>query len=325
MQKNRIKKKFYENWYSVAQGVWGIRDLFVNIYLVHNPSDNTWVLVDTGFASSASKIGKVGSQLFWPEIIPTSIILTHAHFDHAGSVAMLAGQWNIPVYAHPLEEPFLTGRSPYPPPDPSAGGGLLSLVSWAFPRAPIDISTRLKFLPEDGRVPGLSEWRYIHTPGHTPGHISLFREKDRLLIAGDVFVTTTAESLIATVLQTKKISGPPKYFTSNWISAEDSLKRIVALHPRVVATGHGKPMTGEKMEKGLQELMANFHSLAIPNHGRYSDDPAMINSEGVQYIPPEKPYGIVLKAAIITAVALTVFLLVKRKKPAKSIFAFSKN
>src|SRR4051812_29789160 len=67
--------------------------------------------------------------------------------------------------------------------------------------------------PADGSVPALPSWRAIHTPGHAPGHVSLFRESDRLLLAGDAFVTTKQESAVAALLKPRVIHGPPAYFT----------------------------------------------------------------------------------------------------------------
>src|ERR1044072_7273048 len=194
MKREKISKQMYIDWYSVAPGVWRIKDVFVNMYLIHNPSENKWVLVDTGLKTSAGKIRKVAEHLFWPDYKPAAIILTHAHFDHIGSLRNLADEWDVPVYAHSLERPYLTGVSSYPPPDPSVGGGLMSLLSFLYPKGPIDLSDRLLPLPEDGTVPELPEWRYYHTPGHAPGHISLFRQRDKLLLAGDAFVTTNQES-----------------------------------------------------------------------------------------------------------------------------------
>ena len=46
-------------------------------------------------------------------------------------------------------------------------------------------SSHVQALPEDGSVPFLDEWMWIATPGHTPGHISLFRDDGRVLVAGD--------------------------------------------------------------------------------------------------------------------------------------------
>ena len=55
MKQEKISKQMYIDWYSVAPGVWRIKDLFVNMYLIHNPSDNKWVLLDTGLKSSQEK------------------------------------------------------------------------------------------------------------------------------------------------------------------------------------------------------------------------------------------------------------------------------
>src|SRR5688572_8956338 len=234
---SRIKyqKNIYKKFFNVAPGVWGLKDVFVNLYMILNPFDGSWVLVDTGLKWSAPKIKKMAKQLFGGHPMPSSIVLTHGHFDHVGSLQKLLEEWNVPVYAHYLETPFLTGKSSYPPPDPGVGGGLMSLMSWTYPTSPINISTSLNVLADNGRVPGLPEWKYIHTPGHSPGHISLFRESDNVLIAGDAFVSTKAESVLSTMLQTKVLSGPPKYFTYDWNLARESVNSLLRLEPEVVA------------------------------------------------------------------------------------------
>src|SRR3712207_1861136 len=112
-------------------------------------------------------------------------------------------------------------------------------------------SSDLHTLPDSSSVPALPEWRHFHTPGHAPGHISLYREADGVLIAGDAFVTTKQESAISVMVQAKKLSGPPKYFTCDWQSAAWSVEQLAALEPEVVATGHGRPMRGEGMRKSL--------------------------------------------------------------------------
>ena len=73
----------------------------------------------------------------------------------------------------------------------------MPLLAPLFPRRPIDVSRWLQRLPEDGSVPQMHGWRWIHTPGHTPGHISFWRERDRTIIAGDAFITTNQESAYA--------------------------------------------------------------------------------------------------------------------------------
>lgn len=296
----KIKACSKHEWFYVAPGVWGIRDKIVNIYFIHDASTNHWVLLDAGLSTSAARIKRVAKQLFWPQATPAAIILTHGHFDHTGSVKQLADEWDVPVYAHYLEAPYLTGRSAYPPPDPSAGGGLFTTLSFLFPKGPIDLEGRLLMLPEQGNIPGLKEWQYFHTPGHAPGHISLFREQDGVLLAGDAFVTTQQESLLSVLKQEKKLSGPPRYFTYDWGLAEKSVQTLASLQPSIVATGHGMPMEGEAL-KALQELADNFKEKAVPENGRYSQDPAVAGISGVEYVPPANKRHTLLKAAAVLA------------------------
>jgi glyoxylase-like metal-dependent hydrolase (beta-lactamase superfamily II) len=302
-------KQVPANLFTVAPGVWGRKDLFVNFFMVQDLVTEQWVLVDCGLKWSASKIKEMAEYLFGEQSVPKAIILTHGHFDHVGSVAKLAEEWNVSVYSHHLEIPYLTNHSDYPPPDPTVGGGLMSAMSFLYPSSPINIWRFLKVLPADGKIPVLPEWKYIHTPGHSAGHISLFREGDGVLIAGDAFVTTNQESLLSVMLQTKSISGPPKYFTSDWEAAKLSVSKLVQLHPKTAATGHGMPMRGKELEKALIELENNFDEKSVPAQGRYIPNPAIANTDGVMYVPPKKydKNEIAIKAfAVTTMVVLAI-------------------
>ena len=62
-----------------------------------------------------------------------------------------------------------------------------------------------------------------------PGHISLFREKDGALIAGDAFVTVKQEFLYKVLTQEQEISGPPRCFTPDWVQAFESVKKLEVL------------------------------------------------------------------------------------------------
>lgn len=305
-------------YFEVARDVWGMKDVFVNIYMVRNANDNSWVLIDAGLKSSAHKIEKMARELFG-DTPPAAIILTHGHFDHVGSISKLVKEWRVPVYAHYLELPYLMGKSSYPPPDPTVGGGLMAWVANIYPNSPIDIGSMISVMPEDGVVPFLNEWRYIHTPGHAPGHISLFRESDRLLIAGDAFVTTKQESAIAVILQTEKVSRPPAYFTYDWDAAYQSVEKLAMLNPETVATGHGKPMSGNEMREELNHLYVNFYEEAVPSTGRYIDDPAVTNATGVIYLPAKYKQGKSLNwwaigSAVVISVAVVGLLTYKKQK-----------
>jgi glyoxylase-like metal-dependent hydrolase (beta-lactamase superfamily II) len=160
----------------------------------------------------------------------------------------------------------------------------------------------------------LPEWKYIHTPGHSPGHISLYRESDGLLLAGDAFVTTCQESAFSVMLQKKELHGPPKYFTYNWKSAETSVKMLAALEPSIVATGHGKPMAGPQMREQLHQLANRFQKLAMPSYGRYLEEPALVNSQGVEYVPPSKNGRLLATIASIAAAGVASYLVVRNRR-----------
>lgn len=311
-------KEVPANLFTVAPGVWGRKDVFVNFFMIQDLVNEQWVLVDTGLKWSAPKIKEMAVYLFGEQSVPKAIILTHGHFDHVGSVAKLAEEWDVPVYAHHLEIPYLTGHSNYPPPDPTVGGGLMAAIAFLYPNSPINIWKYLKVLPGNGKIPVLPEWKYIHTPGHAPGHISLFRESDSVLIAGDAFVTTKQESALSVMLQTKIISGPPKYFTCDWDAAKTSVNELVHLYPKTAATGHGMPMRGQELKEALKDLETNFDEKSIPAHGRYIPNPAITNANGVMYLPPKKHdiNEIALKAFVVTTIVVLglIWQTYKKKK-----------
>ena len=251
----------------VAADLTRLRFLFVNLYLWSSPA--SWVLIDAGLQGSAGTIIDTARERFGADAAPQAIILTHGHFDHVGAFPELCEHWDVPVYAHRLELPHLTGQADYPPPDPTVGGGAMALLSIAYPNRAINLGARVRPLPDDGSVPHLPGWRWLHTPGHTAGHVSLFRDDDRCLIAGDAFVTTKQESLYAVVTQDPEVHGPPAYFTPDWANARRSVERLAALRPAIAATGHGPPLGGPELNDGLERLVREFERIAVPDRSRY--------------------------------------------------------
>jgi glyoxylase-like metal-dependent hydrolase (beta-lactamase superfamily II) len=272
----------------VANGVSYLLDRMVNVCFVGVPgTDNpTWTLIDAGLPGSADKIKRAAAELFGADSRPAAIVLTHGHFDHIGAIRTLARDWDVAVYAHPLELPYLTGRSAYPPPDPVVGGGAISLMSMLFPKGPINLGSRVRALPDDGSVPGMPGWRWIPTPGHSPGHVSFVRDADRTLVAGDAFVTTKPESLVAALTQRPELHGPPMYGTPDWGSARQSFRHLADYAPTSAITGHGPPMRGERLQSELRTLASHFDEWARPAHGRYRDRPAVADASGVVDLPP---------------------------------------
>lgn len=244
----------------------------VNVVYVGLPGSADWVLVDTGIPGSTGFIERAIEERFGEDARPRAIVMTHGHFDHVGALEELASKWDIPVYAHKAELPYLDGANSYPPPDPTVGGGLMSALSRFYPRGPVDVGQWLRPLPANASVPPLPGWQWIPTPGHTAGHISLWRESDRSLIAGDAFITTNQESAYAVATQDLEIQGPPMYFTPDWASAKISVHRLRELEPNFAVTGHGRAIHGPELREGLQLLDDHFDEVAVPEHGRYVHD-----------------------------------------------------
>lgn len=241
------------------------RTLVSNVYMIDNPSNRSWILIDTGIFSYHNRIIAAAKKRF-QDLPPKAIILTHGHFDHAGSAKALAKYWDVQIFVHENEVPYLNGTKSYPPVDPTVGGGMLSLLSPLFPRKPINLSNWLQPITTDFIESVLPGWTIIETPGHTPGHISLFRKKDRTLIAGDVVTTENPESVLSIFFPLSKVYGPPAFFTADWDLAKTSVKAISELHPNVLLAGHGLPMKDENVKDGLQYLLEHFEEIAIPGH-----------------------------------------------------------
>lgn len=242
----------------------------VNVAMIGTPG-KPWILIDAGMPTCGAEILKVAEARFGNQK-PECILLTHGHFDHVGGIVHLLNHWNVPVYAHPDEFPFLNGTLAYPEPDASVQGGMLAKIASIYPYEPINITPFLKPLPKDNSLPGFEDWEWIHTPGHSPGHVSLYRKTDKILISGDAVVTVRQDSFYKVLFQIEEVNGPPRYFTTDWEAAHQSVQKLAALEPQALLAGHGGVMIGSKMRSQLAELALNFEEKAVPKHGKYLSD-----------------------------------------------------
>lgn len=258
----------------LAPDVVRVRLPMVNVLFLGAPGGD-WVLVDAGLPGTAGLIRQAAAQVYGNRP-PQAIVLTHGHFDHVGALRPLLAEWNVPVYAHPFELPHLTGKVAYPFPDPTVGGAM-SLTSPLFLPGPFDFGASVRPLPTDGAVPSCPGWRWIHTPGHTEGHVSLWREQGGLLIAGDAVVTTPQETVPGALASTPTVlRRPPAYYTPNWDVSRDSVRTLAALRPRLVVTGHGHPLAGPEVAATLGRLAQDFDHdpNGRPGRGWYLTHPA---------------------------------------------------
>ncbi len=280
----------------VAEGVYHTKIIFVGAYFIDTPENDSWILVDTGLPLSHGRIKKAAESRYGDRK-PSAIVLTHGHFDHAGAAKSLAEDWDVPIYAHPLEMPYLTGKSDYPPQDPTVGGAIAQM-SRLFPRSGYDFGSLVQQLPDTGEIPEMSEWKFLHTPGHTAGHISLWRESDRTLIAGDALATMNLDSWISQITEKKEFCNPPAPFTPDWQSARRSVEMLAGLEPNAVGAGHGEPILGANAARHLKDFARNF---TPPAHGRYVNSPAIYDENGVVSVPPPVADPVKIVAGAIAA------------------------
>ncbi len=281
----------------IARDVAVLPMMIANAYLVGNA--RSWVLVDSGAPGNARKIKEAAESRFGSGAKPQAILLTHGHFDHAGSSGPLAEIWDVRIYAHRLEWPYLDGRSSYPPLDPTTPG-FFSMMSRFFPSRTVNVGDRLEQL--GGKLPalGLEDWEAINTPGHTPGHIAFFRRQDGVLLAGDAVTTMDLDSFVATLTKRQELCRPPLPATTNWQQARRSVHALAELRPRVIAAGHGAPISDAADQ--LAQLARHF---PIPAHGRYVKEPARADETGLTYLPPA-PVDVVPKIAAGVTAAIAI-------------------
>ncbi len=281
-----------QNGSALAQGLFHIQLGIGNGYMVS--TRRGWYLIDTGTSGNAEKIIEIAERHFGEEP-PEAILLTHGHFDHAGNAAELSDHWDAQVFAHKLELPFLTGKDKYPPPDPTVGGFMAFMIRM-FPNKAYDLEDRVDEFPGNP-LPG---WDLIETPGHSPGHVSFFRKEDRSLIAGDAITTVNQRNAISMIAQTPQVSLPPEYYTCDWQKARESVEKLAELQPELLAAGHGRPMSGEEALWQLEELASTWPA---PQGGRYTEEPAVTDEDGIVSLPP-KPFDPVATAFYGTAAAV---------------------
>lgn len=287
-----------------------------NIYFVGRPGQS-WVLVDTGVPAFAAYIKHAAEQRYGSGARLEAIILTHGHFDHSGCAMALAREWDVPIYAHPLEFPYVTGESLYPPFDPTVGGFLAFALRF-IPQTHRDLRPYLRELPAGGSVPFLPEWEWHFTPGHAPGHISLFRASDRTLIAGDAFVTVDVDNAVDFLTQKPELNRPPAPATPDYESAQDSVRRLAELEPLTIAAGHGQAISGPEVPGQLRRFAQ--HSM-MPEHGRYVPTPALADERGLVSVPPPVPDPLprlLLAVGLVALVGISITALNRRRQSSES-------
>jgi glyoxylase-like metal-dependent hydrolase (beta-lactamase superfamily II) len=227
--------------YAIAQvrpGLWQV--------VFHLPSPtNCWLwqdadgltLVDAGHPWNTSDILDAVGIIHQPL---QRIVITHAHPDHAGAAAALSRKTGATVYAHQLDIPYLTGQA-----------SMADLDGPWHCRAILGAGRRLRILnpPAIENVQPVQEGAYVgdlrvlHTPGHTPGSISLWSEGGRAIFCGDNVCASRGLLHL----------GLP-WFTLDRTTQRCSVRKYAELPAQLLLSGHGPVYCGD-VPAAMQRLL----------------------------------------------------------------------
>jgi glyoxylase-like metal-dependent hydrolase (beta-lactamase superfamily II) len=153
------------------------------------------------------------------------VALTHCHPDHQGCAALVCRSLGIPLACHQDDVAWMEGnRIPFPNFVDRHGQRI-----WLGP--PHKVERRLK----DGDRVG--DFRVLHAPGHTPGHVVYFRDADKVAIVGDLCSNQNPYT------RQVRLAEPPAAFCTDHRENRRSIAKLLELNPSVVCMGHGPPLT----------------------------------------------------------------------------------
>lgn len=214
----------------------------VNCYMIEE--QNELILIDAGMPASFKGIVNLINKLDKPL---TNIILTHAHGDHVGSLIKLKKEYpEISVSISNRDSRLLRGDKTLEEHEQQ------SPIKGGVPKNLDIIPNRL--LKEGDRVGPLE---VIETPGHTPGSIALFDNKNKAIIVGDAFQT---QGRVAVCGQLVPLFPFPAFATWNREISLASAKKIQQLDPKILAAGHGKVLINPKEDiyRAIVEAESKF-------------------------------------------------------------------
>ena len=247
----------------VGAGVFRMRLRMSNAYLLLDETSGESALVDTGLTEDRQRLLDALEHIGVARSRLRKVFNTHAHCDHAGNARFLADgapespgcpPARVPICISEIESLYLSGERPgYGPP------GMRKLLRPAMsyvmrqaerkhpvPRCSADHRFR------DGEsidAPG-GPLRVVMSPGHSPGHAALFRERDGLLFSGDAILNADFRRRIG-------LAVPVRISCDNYRRARESATKLAALRPAALLSGHGPPVL-ENAAAALAEFAAKL-------------------------------------------------------------------
>jgi hydroxyacylglutathione hydrolase len=229
----------------IQKGVHQVDGVNANSYIIQD-SDGSLILIDSGMSKGGKKIlDYIEKSLSKKESDLNTIVLTHAHPDHIRGALEIKNAAGARVVIHDLDAGYLSGRKKLPSPK-GIVGFLFRLIA-PFIRSPsFEPDSRLK---EGDRIG--SSLVVIHTPGHTPGSISLYDENRKIVFVGDAIISGK-----------KSLEGPARQFTLDYSQALDSVEKISSVEFGLLLSGHGgiQKVSGSEDVKRLSlALKKEYH------------------------------------------------------------------
>jgi len=214
----------------IIPGVYTFTGLMVGrVYLLEDPDGLT--IIDAGVGFAAARILKQLRQKGHSPQDVKRILITHAHPDHMGGLRALQQATGATVIASAAEQPYIEGTKPVPraPKSDLTGVSRLMYGEATLVDHPVPVDRTL----QDGEIMAevLDGLQAVYTPGHSPGHTSYWHAEKGILFSGDVMMRMTGN-----------LSLPFAAFTPSMDENKRSIRRVIALEPRIVCFGHGQPM-----------------------------------------------------------------------------------
>ena len=210
----------------IVEGIDKVEGTNCNVYLIEN--EDKLILIDTGLPRSDKKIMKYIDFIRRKPSDVSTIVITHFHIDHTGSLKKMKEVTNAKVAVGEFDAEIVARKKAPPKPKNLMFRAFSSVIK------PAAVAPDL-YLKENDKVGPLT---VIHVPGHSEGSISLLDTQRRVLFVGDALRFVDG-----------KITESPNQFNLDTERAKDSIGKISTFDFDVMLGGHGEPLIGNASQK----------------------------------------------------------------------------